>query len=327
MISATFFTASFAASIAAPLPAPLPPTAAIEEAITVLPTIEPAPAGEIVIGTEDRYQRMTVPVMVEGQGPFRFMIDTGSQATVVTRSLSDQLQLQPVGFATVVGMASRVSVQLVELNGLEFAARVFDNISAPMLEARHIGADGILGLDSLQDMRVMIDFRDETIAVDTAKELGGNKGYEIVVKARRKLGRLIITDAVIDGVRTAVIIDTGAQSSIGNLALRRKLRSLDKGASTATDVNGKTLTGTLGVARTLRIQDMQLNNAPITFTNSPAFEALGLVKRPALILGMGNLRLFDRVAIDFEARKVLFDLPAKTRTNAPPRKPARASRL
>jgi hypothetical protein len=310
MISAPFFAAALATSVAAPPSAAPLPAPDIKEAIAQLPDIEIAPAGEIMIGTEDRYQRMTVPVTVEGQGPFRFMIDTGSQATVVTRRLSDQLELQPIGFATVVGMASRVSVQLVELNGLEFAARVFDNISAPMLEARHIGADGILGLDSLQDMRVMIDFRTETIAVDTAKELGGNKGYEIVVKARRKLGRLIITDAVIDGVRTAVIIDTGAQTSIGNMALRRKLRGRDQGPSSATDVNGETLVGSLGVARALQIQKMQLNNVLITFTDSPAFEALGLIKRPALILGMGSLRLFDRVAIDFESRRVLFDMPS-----------------
>jgi hypothetical protein len=156
----------------------------------------------------------------------------------------------------------------------------------------------------------MIDFRTETIAVDTAKELGGNKGYEIVVKARRKLGRLIITDAVIDGVRTAVIIDTGAQASIGNMALRRKLRGSDQGPSSATDVNGETLVGSLGVARALQIQKMQLNNVLITFADSPAFEALGLIKRPALILGMGSLRLFDRVAIDFESRRVLFDMPS-----------------
>ncbi|MXP13248.1 hypothetical protein GRI44_00495 [Altererythrobacter confluentis] len=266
-------------------------------------------AAEIVSGEEDRYQRMTVPVTIGGQGPFRFMIDTGSQATVVTRGLSDKLQLQPVGVATVVGMASRVPVQLVALDGLEFAERVFDNISAPLLEARHVGADGILGLDSLQDMRVLIDFRQDTIAVDQASEASGDRGYEIVVRARRKLGRLIITDAVIDGVRAAVIIDTGAQNSVGNMALSRKLRASTSDLTSATDVNGAIMTGSQDIARVLRIDGMQLNNVPITFTDSPAFDVLELTRKPALILGMGNLRMFDRVAIDFASRKVLFDLP------------------
>ncbi len=326
MISASFFAAALASVIGAP-PLSAPSENTIIEDVGALSDAEAAPATEIVTGTSDRYDRMTVPVTVEGQGPFRFMIDTGSQATVVTRGLSDRLQLEIVGNAIVVGLASRVPVQLVELNGLEFAARVFDNISAPLLEAHHIGADGILGLDSLQDMRVMIDFRDETIAVDTSKELGGNRGYEIVVRARRKLGRLIITDALIDGVSTAVIIDTGAQASIGNLALRQKLRGSDQGASTATDVNGNTIAGNVVVARSLRIQTMQLSNTAITFADSPAFDELGLGRRPALILGMSNLRMFDRVAIDFNSRQVLFDLPSEAFSGTAPVRSNSATRL
>ncbi len=327
MISAPLFAAVLATGVAASQPAILPPMPDVHEAIAELPNVDIATDAEIVISTADRYDRMTVPVTVEGQGPFRFLIDTGSQATVVTRGLSDRLQLEIVGNAVVVGMASRVPVQLVELNGLEFAARVFDNVAAPLLEARNVGADGILGLDSLQDMRVMIDFRAETIAVDTAKQLGGNSGFEIVVRARRKLGRLIITDAVIDGVRTSVIIDTGAQSSIGNLALKRKLRGRDEGASTATDVNGGTVVGTVAVAKSLKIKSMQLKNTAIIFSDSPAFDALGLGDRPALILGMRNLRLFDRVAIDFESRQVLFDVPSESLSGGLPIRSRSATRL
>lgn len=273
-------------------------------------TYEDASPDELIEGQTDYYSRMTVPVTIEGEGPFRFMIDTGAQATVVTRGLTEKLNLMPNGSAIVVGMGSRVPAQLFELTSLEFAERVFYNVSAPMLESRHVGADGILGLDSLQDLRVMIDFREDTIAVNDSKELGGNSGYEIVVRARHKLGRLIITQARIDGVRTAVVIDTGAQSSFGNRALQKRLRMRSSEQVSSTDVNGAKITGDLHIARTLQIQDLALNNMPITFADSPAFAALGLDDQPALVLGMRDLRLFDRVAIDFATRQVLFDLPA-----------------
>jgi predicted aspartyl protease len=310
--------------ISAPIAALLAALAATSLAATPTPAIDPALTAEAAAGTEalapsteaelldaaaDRYERMTVPVTIEGQGPFRFMIDTGAQATVVTRQLGARLGLPPAGRATVVGMASRVPVDLVRLDGLEFAARVIDNLAVPTLEARHVGADGILGLDSLQDLRVMIDFREETIAVDTAKALGGNTGYEIIVRARHRLGRLIITEATIDGVRTAVIVDTGAQGSIGNMALMRRLRASDREQGSTTDVNGQSLNGAVDFARSLRIKDMELSNLVIMFADSPAFEVLGLDERPALVLGMRELRVFDRVAIDFEARTVLFDMP------------------
>lgn len=296
------FTLAAAVALAA-----APPTE-----VRVAPASSPvshSESAEIVEGESDRYLRFTVPVLIEGEGPFAFMVDTGAEATVVTDRVRDRLALQSSGSAIVVGLASRVPVELVSLDGLEFAARVFDGLKVPLLEARHVGADGILGLDTLQDLRVLIDFRTDTIAVDDAAALGGNKGYEIVIRARRKLGRLIITEATVDDVRTTVILDTGAQSSVGNLALRRKLRARSREQVTNQDVNGHEFDGTVDVVGALRIDDMQLSNLPVMFADGPAFAQLGLAKRPALILGMRDLRVFDRVAIDFAARQILFDAP------------------
>jgi hypothetical protein len=45
------------------------------------------------------------------------------------------------------------------------------------------------------------------------------------------------------------------------------------------------------------------------FADSPLFHSLDLSEKPAIMLGMSELKLFRRVAIDFESRRVLFDLP------------------
>ncbi|MXO89346.1 retroviral-like aspartic protease family protein [Pontixanthobacter aquaemixtae] len=315
-------------------PPAAPPTSVSEPAElpkpATLPTTEPSllPPDDIVEGRTDYYDRMTVPVTISGEGPFRFMIDTGAQATVITRGLSEKLKLPTIGSAVVVGMGSREDVELVQLDGLEFADRTLGDIAAPLLEARNVGADGILGLDSLQDMRVMIDFRSQTIAVNDASALGGNSGYEIIVRARRKLGRLIIANATIDGVRTAVVIDTGAQSSFGNLKLQKRLRGARNRVEVSSqDVNGAVIIGKRHYAKRFQIQGLQLNNMPITFAESPAFAALGLSERPAIIMGMRDLRLFNRVAIDFEKRQVLFDLPTGSKNHRGVRQQFQATRL
>lgn len=75
------------------------------------------------------------------------------------------------------------------------------------------------------------------------------------------------------------------------------------------DVNGVRVSGETRVARSLQLGSAQMNNVVISFADSPTFDALDLDDRPALILGMSELRLFERVAIDFETRRVLFDLP------------------
>lgn len=276
---------------------------------------------------KDRYERMTVPVTIGGQGPYRFFIDTGAQATVITRSVTEAISLAPSGRATLVAIGSTKTVDTVEIDELEFADRTFSGLTAPLLEKEHIGADGILGLDSLQDLRVLIDFAADSMSVADARELGGNAGYEIVVRARAKLGQMIITDAKLDGVRTAVIIDTGAQNSMGNLALLKKLRKRAEEKMESTDVHGVKVKSNLAFAERLVIGDMELQDIPIGFADSPAIDALGFADRPALILGMGNLRLFERVAIDFATRRVLFDLPGGTQRRDLLRDRFMASRL
>ena len=262
---------------------------------------------------EDDNLRYTIPVKIDGTGPFNFMIDTGSQSTAVTDRVMRGVSLPSLGEAMVVGMASREIVDLVELDRFEMADRTLHNISAPVLQRRHVGADGIIGLDALQDFRVLIDFRDETIAVADAEDNSSRRGFEIVVRARSRLGQLLITDALIEGVRATVIIDTGAQASMGNLALQRRIRAKRAQEVKTTDVNGASIYSDLSFARSIEFQGLEVSNVPITFADTPAFEALGLQDKPVLSLGMQHLRLFDRVAIDFAKRQIMFDLPRRTR--------------
>ncbi len=296
---------SSAASVA--VEPPVVPTAPDIEAIA--PNLTD-PTTEILELEEERHDRLTLPVMVEGMGPFDFMIDTGSQATAVTHRINEGLALTPYGTATLVGMASRRPVDVVEVDEVSFGNHTVYDLVSPVLDSQHVGADGILGLDSLQDFRVLIDFREQTIAVQDVSEVDNyRKGFEIIVRARQELGQLLITNAIVEGVRATVIIDTGAQGSIGNLALQERLRAKRAQEVITTDVNGVELTGELSFVRTLNIEGLALTNVPLTFADAPAFHALGLGDTPVISLGMQHLEMFDRVAIDFSRQRILFDVP------------------
>jgi len=111
-----------------------------------------------------------------------------------------------------------------------------------------------------------------------------------------------------------VVVDSGAQGSIGNLELLRRFRhSRNIGRTELTDINGVKMTGAVKLGAELQIDRARLHNIPIMFAESPTFAALGLDDEPALILGMEQLKLFRRVAIDFKTRRVLFDLPPQAR--------------
>lgn len=269
-----------------------------------------AGATDIIKVTTDRYDRLTVPVRIGDNGPYDFLIDTGSERTVLARGLAERLGLVPSGTATLVGMAGSLAVDLVEVEEVKLGRRSFYDVSAPLLDGHHIGADGIIGLDGLRNQRVLIDFRKNLIAVNDAKVLGGNRGFEIIVTARRKSGQMIITNALVDGIKTDVVIDTGADSSVGNMALMRQLTKRRKSEPTVLySVTGQRIDAEIMLARRVTIDRLDMIDLPLAFVDAPPFARLGLADKPAMMLGMNQLRAFNRVAIDFPSRKVLFDLP------------------
>jgi hypothetical protein len=288
--------------------------AAVAAAAAEVPSLPDNRSAEVLKLQPARDDQLTVPVTIEGQGPFRFTIDTGSQATVLSTLLADRLMLNDRKTALLVGMVSSQSVETTYIPEFSLGKRSFPIRLAPLVEPANIGggADGILGTDSLQGQRVLIDFKKQQIIVSDARELGGDRGFEIIVKARQKLGQLIITHAYVDGVRTALLIDTGSPLSIGNPALRRKLQSARKlGEARITDVNGTEVSGLTFEAQSLEIGRASVTNFPIVFADAPLFAVLGLTDEPAMVLGMNELKVFKRVAIDFEQRRILFDVPAE----------------
>jgi len=270
---------------------------------------------EIIVLESEASERMTVPVSVMGQGPFAFIVDTGAQVSVISRELADALAIEDRRPGKLVALNSSRQVEIADVPDVKLGSREFDLYGAPLLARDNLGGiDGILGLDSLQDQRVMLDFENNRMAVAPAKDLGGTRGFEIVVRARRRQGQLIITDARLDGVQVAVMIDTGAQGTTGNMALMRRLRKPETGgASILTDVNGVSISAPVLIARSLSFGHAKLSNVLVSFTNSPTFNALDLADDPAIILGMSELSLFDRVAVDFEKRRLLFDMPGSIR--------------
>lgn len=277
----------------------------------------PAPpsdhAEEVVKGQADRAQRLTVPVLISGQGPFHFVLDTGSQKSVVSRSIADNLALVRGNRVQIIGLAGPEIVDTATVGELGIGRRRHRDLDVVIFDNEHIGADGIIGLDSLQGQRVLLDFSRNLMAVGDARSLGGSSGYEIVVTAQRRHGQLIMTNAVIDGVKVDVVIDTGSDTTVANRALQRALQKKERLEPVVlVGASGQTLIADLGVGKRMEIDTVGITNLLVAFTDAPVFEVLGLDRRPAVMLGMRELRLFKRIAIDFSRRKVYFDIPSQS---------------
>lgn len=268
---------------------------------------------EIAIG-RDVGDRMTVAVSVGGRGPYRFLVDTGSERTVISRQLAKRLQLASGRAAILHSVVGVNDVNTVFIPHLQVSNNIISVIDAPALEASNIGADGMLGIDSLRSQRVMFDFKAQTMSITpSSRPVERLDGQTIVVRARARHGRLIFSEARIDGQPLTVIIDTGSQVTIGNIALQRRL--MKRGLWNVPDqvtiesVTGEKLQARVATLKHLEIGDVRVEDLAVAFTDAHIFKQLDLRNKPALLLGMNAMRAFDRISIDFQSKKVRFVLP------------------
>jgi predicted aspartyl protease len=123
-----------------------------------------------------RSSLIVIPVKINQAGPFDFIVDTGSQITVVDPSLATKLGLTPQGTVGLVSAASYAHVSVTVIRSLEIASHVVENPAviikdlAPFREADfHIR--GVLGQNFLSHFDLMIDYRHKLLCMGESREM------------------------------------------------------------------------------------------------------------------------------------------------------------
>ena len=292
-------------------PRPAPPTP---------PDIPPLPPAyydpTLAVGGEDVKARkietrLSVDVQVNGRGPYKFIVDSGADTSAVGLNIARNLQL-PVGSPVILnGMTARNIVDRVKVDELTVGPSTIRNLELPALREFDLGGDGMIGIDALVRQRLMMDFEKKLIKVEDARVPEMFLPGAIVITARRQRGQLILTHVTAAGLPLDAIIDTGSEVTIGNLALRDKLiRGNSRKFQTVkvTGVTGATMDIQLATIGELKLGPVTLRNVPMAFADVPPFKMFGLQEEPALMLGTDILETFQRVSLDFRARKVRFQL-------------------
>ena len=303
---------------------------AVDGAATAQLPVLPAPPPPPIDGTtqtddvrfkDDAHERMTVPVRLSGAGPFRFMVDTGADRTAVSSQLAARLKLSSGASATLHSVTGASEVQTALVPELQLSRRSLRVVDAPLLDSEHMGADGILGVDSLRAQRVQFDFETNLMSIVPSASVDTIRDPDaIVITATRRNGRLIFTEAKVNGRPVTVVLDTGAQVSVANGALRRLL--LGRGVNQTAEkvqlhsVTGASLTGDYAYVRELDMGGVTLKQLAVVFADAHTFRQLKLQDKPALLLGMNAIRAFKRVSIDFASRKFRVVVPESSSLDA-----------
>ena len=258
--------------------------------------------------------RLTVPVTIGGSPPYHFIIDTGAERTVVSRELAHVLHLKAGPNVNLTAVTGTQLVRTVEVPEIAVTPLAGNAIIAPELEAQHIGAPGILGIDMLQDHKVSIDFAKNVMAVLPSKRRAHSYASaapnEVVVRARDMFGQLIVTEARYGGRPIRVIVDTGAAVTVANSAFARLMRKTKDGHIIPVEsVTGNTLYMNYGMVNGVSIGGVGLNGLPVAIADIAPFKKFGVESTPALLLGMDAMRAFRDVTIDFANREIRFTMP------------------
>lgn len=277
------------------------------------PTPAPPTVPDELLAFNDNGSRMTVPVTIGTSGPYRFIVDTGAERTVISRELAGTLGLARGRDVRVTAMAGVANVGTVVIPMISVGTITGAQIEAPAFEYRHLGALGMLGIDTLQNHAVTIDFDNKVMTVTPSTKVKKTRPAapdEIIVHAKNLLGQLVVTDAFYRDKRIRVIVDTGSVVSMGNLALKKQVaRRRRIQAISLLSVTGEFLQADYTQIDQVKVAGVDIANLPVAFADAAPFKHFGLTDKPALLLGMDALRLFRRVKIDFPNREVRFLLP------------------
>jgi predicted aspartyl protease len=281
-------------------PAPVPETApgSVSEAEFAIPT------------TRDRIGRIIVPVLIEGKGPFRFMLDTGANRSALSEQTAQALGLVPIeqSAVTVHGITGAAAMPVVRVRELRVGELQVLDQRLPVLPAPVFGnLDGILGIDCLQESRIDVDFEYDRITVRPSPVSRGAAG-RVRLDATLHHGGLLLLEGRVGRVRAKAILDTGAERSLGNEALRDALlsRSGRGRRDTVTTVVGATAQlaqGKTFIAPNVDLGGLRLSNLAVTFGDLHVFRVWSLLDEPTLLIGMDLLGHLQEFSIDYPRRE------------------------
>ena len=287
------------------------------EPASTLPPLKPAVIDDSLAITGEELAakklrtRLTVEVGVNGTGPYRFVVDSGADTSVIGERLAKALALPAGQPATLHGITETRRVDRVQVASLHLGSTVVHDLELPRLDDYHVGAAGMIGLDALVEQRMVLDFDKRKITIDDGSRPMPRMDGEIVVTARLRRGQLILTQVRANGLPMNAVIDTGSEITIGNLALQRKIARNKRIVMSQVEligVTGAAIKVDIAIVPELRLGSVVLTDVPIAFADVAPFTSFGLQNQPSLLLGTDLMENFRRISLDFHNRKVRFQL-------------------
>jgi predicted aspartyl protease len=115
-----------------------------------------------------RESLVVIPVLLNGRGPYRFLLDTRATHSILSNVVAKELNM-PVGKSqTLITAVGRVpitvcSIEAIQIGGIRINQALLTVSDADLLRTPHV--DGIIGADYLKEFTVSIDYTHRLLSI------------------------------------------------------------------------------------------------------------------------------------------------------------------
>jgi hypothetical protein len=219
---------------------------------------------------------VAVAAMVNGAGPFRFLVDTGSSHTAVGDALATRLGLHAVAKAEIVSAIGHSMRPVVRLGRTAVGAAAREGILASVLPSAELGrlggdVDGVLGQDFLGDFDYTLDYlhgrltwtADGEMSEPAARLTLAPEGGRLLATLPQGAGRGVVRLVPDTGSAALVIFGQGLGGGGGALKLLPA-----SGQARLRSVAGER-TVERALVQALRVGGLVMNNEPAVVVERP----------------------------------------------------------
>jgi aspartyl protease len=262
---------------------------------------------------------IVIPVRINQAGPYDFIVDTGSQLTVIDPMLASKLKLKTQGTIGVRSLSRYAQASVTVLESLEANSHLVEKQFAVVQDLREIQAAdasirGVLGENFLAHFDLFIDYAHKLLCFDETKTMREKvRGERIPLVAPKDredelpFAERLVISAHLSGARTREILlqlDSGSDGPVlYPNSSERQLKILDKATRRGTNASEAQQAFAVLPSQDLQIGSLTLRSisfvTPVSpARNLPSWQEDGLL--PTL--------LFRRVFISGPDHYVVLDL-------------------
>jgi predicted aspartyl protease len=236
-----------------------------------------------------------VPVMVNGSGPFRMLLDTGATHSAITEDVAALVQAKPVARTTVITPAGNTLRTIVAVDRIHVGSVTAESVLPSVIPARALDPEGkiqgLIGQDVLARLRYTLDFKDRTI--EWHQQMPSDRGVRLPLAFEH--GRFLVALQQDRGT-LRLVPDSGAGAFVLFDARGGAIFTIPESSATVELSTAHTTSS----ARPVRVRELRVGDR--IMRDVPAVTIERADRHPAEGDGLLPLHLFERVTFDGPGR-------------------------